>query len=148
MHRSPVACRKSMLPTGCDFCSIRAGKLINLSEMDSPILSILMSLTQNYLRSWFDTSPRTQIKHVMDAETVRPDVSKGERDFGGKAISLPPWDTNLFQDLCRQRICCSGWQPAAERSTEDPCSSASNRCWVSSPAPLQRPSLNPETLLA
>jgi hypothetical protein len=72
VHRGPVACRQSMLPTECDFCWISTGKLNNLSETDSPILSILPDLTQNYFRSWFDTSPRTEIHHVMDAESFAP----------------------------------------------------------------------------
>jgi hypothetical protein len=39
------------------------------------------NLLQNYSHSWFDTSPRTEIQHVAAAKVVRPEVSKGERDF-------------------------------------------------------------------
>jgi len=41
-----------------------------------------ISKTRNRtLRSWFDTSPRTEKPILVDSLTVRPEVSKGERDF-------------------------------------------------------------------
>jgi hypothetical protein len=62
--------------------STRIGFCRSASGRDDKVrISKLRSLLQNYSPSWFDTSPRTENQHVTVAKSVRPEVSKGEKDF-------------------------------------------------------------------